>query len=432
MTASIVKNQRLRVLTISDMYPRALQPQFAPFIEHQTHAVASYCDVVVLSPLRIFPPLSIFRTLPSVSKFREAWQDWQKDMDSTPPEEQYRGLKVYRPRYTAPPKHLFHGTWGLFAYPVLLPLLRRLHSEYQFDIIHAHNAAPNGLIAMLVQRWMKIPFVVSVHGFDLTNTIQQNPISRIAIETVYRKASAILANSRWTANTVIEHGAKPENVETVYYGANGDQPLYSPDVHTRDSGAPLQLLSVARLVEWKGIQWVLPALRQLLDEGLNLIYTVVGDGDYRDELEKLSQELGLTNHVRFLGTIPRASIWEQFASCDIFVLPSHLETFGIVYTEALSQGKPVIGCTTSGAADIHQLFPIGVELTEPYDVEGVVHALRRLIHDPERRKKVYQEAPRFIAERFTWDRMAQETFALYRDLINRPPLSVNSKAVQPF
>jgi teichuronic acid biosynthesis glycosyltransferase TuaC len=424
-------NRRLRVLTISDMYPRALQPQFALFVEQQTQALSEYCDPIVLSPLRVFPPLNIFRTLPSPSKFRRAWAAWRQDLATTPVVETYNNLKVYRPRYNAPPKHISHGIWGLFAYPVLLPLLRQLHEEYQFDIIHAHNVAPNGLIGLMAQRWMKVPLVVSIHGIDLSHSIHWNMVSRKAIELVLRKADTVLANSRGTAAKIIEHGAAPQRVHTIYLGGNGDQPNTLLPQKARTPGDPVRLLSVARLVELKGIHFALRAVRQLLDEGFDITYTIVGEGDYRPALEQLCRDLKLTNQVNFTGAIARDVIWNHFADCDIFLLPSHWETFGIVYVEALSQGKPIVGCTTGGAADIQSFLPEAVELTSPHDVAGIVTALKKLIQDPARRERVQQTAPAMVAERFTWDRTATETVAVYKELLNRPASHFNARVVHP-
>lgn len=430
MLSSPHSKGRLRVLTVSDMYPRLHRPQFVPFVEQQTRAIAEYCDTVVLSPTRTFPPVAVFRNLPSISRFRQAWNAWHEDLAAAPEVEQFNDLTVYRPRYNAPPKHVFHGVWGLFAYRKVLPLLRRLHAEQPFDVIHAHNAAPNGLIGILAKRWMKIPLVVSVHGIDLTHTIGQNVMSRVAIENVYQKADAVIAHSRATARAVVEHKANPANVHVVYYGGDGDMPAVAPQP-PRAPSDPLRLLTVARLVEWKGIHWALAAVRCLVDQGLSLKYTIVGEGDYRSVLEEQVRTLNLTDVVQFTGAIPRSTIWEHFAKCDLFLLPSHWEAFGIVYIEALSQGKPIIGCTTGGAADIQAIYPDGVELTPPHDVAGVVAAVQKLAADSARRQRVQIEGPRLVAERFTWAHTAKETVALYQTLFNRPPLQVGAGVLHP-
>lgn len=419
-----------RVLVISDLYPRLLRPVFGVFIEEQTIAAQQYCEQVVVSPIRVFPPLSVFRNFPSVSRFRTAWQSWQDDVDKTPDKSIRQGVPVYYPRYYSPPKNPTYGFWGWFAYPLALPLLRRLHAEKPFDLIHAHYPAPAGTMALLAKRWLKVPVVVSEHGLGMTVIARQNPISRAYVKQVYQQADAVIVYSQRSEQVVIENGADPERVHRIYYGINstevasGVRPPHSPDT-------PLQLLTVARLVKHKGVQWVLHALRRLLDEDFNLEYTIGGDGDYRPELESLVQTLGLTEKVRFIGTVLRPDIPTQFSASDIFVLPSDPEPFGIVYIEALGQGKPIVACDCSGATDIRSFYPDGVELLKSQNVDELTEALRRLIQDPARRQRVQQGGPRLVAERFTWDRTAQETVALYRNLLNHHELRGDATGVHP-
>jgi teichuronic acid biosynthesis glycosyltransferase TuaC len=411
------------VLVISDLYPRPTQPVFGVFVEEQTQYLQPYCHQVVVSPLRTFPPLRIFRTLPSIKRFKNAWEQWRTEMDKTPSVTVRQGVSVYYPRYNSPPKQITYGIWGWFAYPFLLPLLRRLHDEHHFDLIHAHGAAPSGTLALLAKRWMEVPVVISEHGIDVQYIVHQNPVARTEVRSVFRKADAVLANSQSMVQDVIRHGADPRRVQLVYLGTHqGSEVVPNP---IRPSNAPLQILSVARLVEEKGIQWVLYALRRLLDEGYSLRYTIVGEGEYRETLEALILRLGLTSQVEFAGSQLRSNILSYFAACDIFVLPSEPESFGIVYVEALSQGKPIIGCDISGASDLYSLYADGVELVRPKDVDSLIQSLRRLINDPARRQRVQYGAPALIKERFTWDRTAQETFAIYQKLLNRSALQTD-------
>jgi len=425
VTTHLSENGALpRILVISDLYPRPPQPVFGVFVEEQTQYLQPYCHQVVVSPTRTFPPLRIFRALPSVSRFRRSWQQWRDDMNMTPHSAIRQGVSVYYPRYNSPPKQITYGIWGWFAYPFLLPLLRRLHAEHRFDLIHAHGVAPSGTLALLAKRWMKIPMVVTEHGIDVQYIVHQNPISRAEVRSVFRQADAVLANSQRTVQNVIRYGANPERVHLTYLGTHSAPPL--PSTPSKSPNAPLHLLSVARLFEQKGIQLVLHAMRRLLDEGFALRYTVVGDGDYRATLEALAAQLGLTAYVEFVGIQLRSAIPAYFADCDIFVLPSEPESFGIVYVEALSQGKPIIGWDGSGAFDLQTLYPDGVELVRSKDIESLTQGLRRLIEDPARRQRVQHGGPHLVKERFTWERTAQETSAVYHTLLNRSALQVGN------
>lgn len=406
------------MLVLSDLYPRPTQPIFGVFVEEQTRYLQPYCHQVVVSPTRTFPPLRVFRKLPSVSRFRYAWQQWHDDLNATPENTIRHGLPVYYPRYTSPPKQLTYGVWGWFAYPYLVSLLQRLHAEHQFDLIHAHGAASSGTVALLAKRWMNVPVVVTEHGTDVQYIVHLNALCRAEVRSVFGQADAVLANSRRTVQNVIRYGAPPDRVHLVYLGT--DQTPVTPLLTPRSPDTPIRLLSVARLVPEKGIQWVLHAMKRLIDEGIALHYTVVGEGDYRPSLESLVACLGLSEVVEFTGSKSRADIPACFAACDIFVLPSDPESFGIVYVEALSQGKPIIGSDCSGAVDLQTFYPDGAEVVRSHDLDSLTHSLRQLITDPDRRQRVQQGGPRLVAERFTWERTARETALLYMALLNRP------------
>ena len=133
---------------------------------------------------------------------------------------------------------------------------------------------------------------------------------------------------------------------------------------------------------------MLQSLRRLLDQGYDLQYVIVGDGPERDNLERMTVELGLAGRVLFTGQLPHEDVWSYFGACDIFVLPSWTEGFGIVYVEALSLGKPVVGCEGAGGPDDLRRFGECIELARPRDAGSLSAAIQRLLDDPERRRRL--------------------------------------------
>ncbi len=309
--------------------------------------------------------------------------------------------------------------WGFFAYGFLRPLLRRLHAARPFDLIHAHYASPAGVIALLAARWMQVPVLVTVHGADVTYTAKQNALGAAIIRWVFQRADAVVANSQWTATRVIQCGAPPDKVSVSYYGGNGRHP--APAAPKVDEARPLHLLSVSLLEPRKGQAFVLRALRVLRDHGYDLRYTIVGDGPQAPALRALADELGLSDIVSFEGRKEHEEVWPYFAACDIFVLPSWNEAFGVVYIEALSQGKPIVGCQGEGGPE--ELKGLGEcgELVQPQNVDSLVTALKRLLDDPARRRQMGETGKQIVEQHFTWERNAATTFALYQKLVTRAP-----------
>jgi len=116
------------------------------------------------------------------------------------------------------------------------------------------------------------------------------------------------------------------------------------------------LLTVARLStvdgHYKGIDKVINVLPRVIERVGDVQYVVAGDGDERPRLEALARSTGVSDHVRFLGRISDADLFAQYRDCDVFVMPSSGEGFGIVFLEAMAFGKPVIGGDHGGTPDV--------------------------------------------------------------------------------
>ena len=408
---------RLNVLVISELFPNPPYPAFGIFVERQTSHLQTWCNNIVVAPVRVFPPLRIWKQVFSPVRFLSEWCKWRRDLQKIPSQGVVNGLIVFYPRYTSPPKQIAHGLWGFFAYPFLKGLLQRLHCEYHFDLIHAHYASPCGVIALLARRWMKVPVVLSLHGADVTYTAKQNPLSAAVIRWVFRNVDAIIANSTWTAKQIVRYGGNPDKVQIVRLGGNPPKGGEFGNALPPRLDNVVLLLSVGYLEERKGHAYVLRALRELRQKGYNVCYKIVGDGSQRKALETLTRELGLNDVVSFEGYKSHAEVWPYFAECDIFVLPSWNEAFGIVYIEALALGKPVIGCAGEGGPEDLKALVDCIELVKPRDVESLVSALQRLIENPERRRQMGEIGRRIVEEHFTWERNAVDTMRIYRQVL---------------
>jgi len=419
-----MSDKRLRVLVISELFPNPSYPAFGIFIERQTHHLRIYCDSIVVAPVRVFPHLRLWKYALNPGRFFAEWKRWRIDLTSIPQKSEVNGIPVYYPHYTSPPKQIFHGTWGFFAYLFLRRQLLALHQQHSFDLIHAHYASPCGVIALLAKRWMRVPVVLSIHGSDLTYTVRQNRLSATIIRWVFNKVDTIIANSTWTKEQIVRYGGDPEKVQIIRYGGDpekvqivhlgGNPPEAIPPTNSPMARDAIILLSVGYLEERKGHTFMLQAVKRLRNEGYDLRYVIVGDGSQRQSLQAMVETLGIADIVSFEGYKSHSEVWNYFSGCDIFALPSWNEAFGVVYIEALSQGKPVIGCEGEGGPEDLKALGDCIELVKPQNVESLVMALRRLIDDPERRRQMGEIGRRIIAEHFTWQQNAANTWAIYQ------------------
>jgi len=161
----------------------------------------------------------------------------------------------------------------------------------------------------------------------------------------------------------------------------------------------------------KGLEIIIKAL-PMIKEGVKLL--VIG-GDNPVYYKKLASKIGVLNKIVFLGLVP--DIKEYYAASDIFVFPSLHEGFGLVITEAMSSGLPVITTKLTGASELITDEYNGILLNE-VDPEELARKINLLIEDEKLRKQIGKNA-RKTAEKYTWDETAKKTLEVYEEVAKR-------------
>jgi glycosyltransferase involved in cell wall biosynthesis len=216
-------------------------------------------------------------------------------------------------------------------------------------------------------------------------------------------AKSVTANSSFTKAliqklysgevTVIPYGLTIEPKETV----------------PRRSGEDIKLLFVGRLDERKGLRYLLEALPLVLSK-YPVRLRIVGKGILEDEIKAQCQELNLDKVVDFLGFVSKEELANEYASCDIFVLPAIVDSkgdtegLGIVMIEALAHEKPVIASAVGGIVDVIQSGVTGI-LVKEKDPQALFQAIVDLIADPVRAKELGQRGLKDIQVRFGWSHL---------------------------
>lgn len=168
--------------------------------------------------------------------------------------------------------------------------------------------------------------------------------------------------------------------------------------------------------ERKGVRYIIEALPLLSKRTVKLI--IIGSDD-----EKFYGQLAELKRVRErIIFVPHSSnLWEYYAASDIFVFPTLCEPFGLVIVEAMASGLPVITSRVAGAADLIIDGVNGLLLRASSDVNDLAAKIELLLSNAELRKTMGERA-REIAEKFSWDQVAQETLEVYNTVLNRPDL----------
>ena len=262
------------------------------------------------------------------------------------------------------------------------------------DILHGHISIDGGLCALQIAKTYKLPLVITEHS----SAYAAGEITGGKVEFTRRvldRADAFIAVSRGHADAIrrVTDGVKeitviPNLVDIEYFSSA--LPKYKKDTFT--------VLSCGSLIKLKGMDILLRAFALAFKDISNVRLVIVGDGIQKKNLERLTSSLEIDKRVLFTGQVTRQVVAEYMQGCDCFALASRVETFGVVFIEATSCGKPIIATKTDGAMDI--VTPdIGI-LVNIDDVDSFGMALKNVYNNKHRfdstvireyAKKLYSE-----------------------------------------
>jgi glycosyltransferase involved in cell wall biosynthesis len=319
-------------------------------------------------------------------------------------------------RYFSLPGGIGLPTAGVFLFAHIIGRVRELHRSQRIDLIHAHAPLPCGHAAMLLSAELGIPYVVSVHGLDAFSTEQVGGRAgewcRRISQRVYRSSRRAICISERVREQVLEGTGASCRTSVVYNGV--DPEIFSPGSEP-SSGAPA-ILSVGNLIPIKGHEVLVRAVAALIAEFPELTLDIIGRGPEQSRLQTLAQQLGIGHSVRFLGLQSRQQVAAAMRRCTVFALPSRYEGLGCVYLEAMSVGKPVIGCRGQGIAEIIHHGSNGF-LVGPDNEKELTLALAILLRDEPRRRNLGAAARDTILERLTLAQQAESLARIYRESV---------------
>ena len=266
------------------------------------------------------------------------------------------------------------------------------------------HARPAPLALALRQAGRLGAYGVIVHGVEVWAAVP--PWQRWALQT----ADVVVCTTPFTAEKVQEHNRiADDRIRILPLTVAPDRfPARSP---SGAAGGPLHLLTVSRLSTGapdKGVDHAVEAVGLLAHRGVDVRYSVVGDGDDRPRLEALAREAGADGHVRFHGRLPDDDLAALYSSADLFVLPSKREGFGLVLLEAMRAGLPLVATPEGGIRHVLRDGHNGVGV--PYgDPAALADAVARLA-DPAVRVPLAEVALADFDARFSYaafsDRLA--------------------------
>lgn len=309
------------------------------------------------------------------------------------------------------------ASWGTVASTSVCPRFPAMMNSFAADIVHLHEPNPLAVFSYLTAK-PRGKLIVSFHSEVVRQRFLQkvyHPFSR----QVLQRAARIVVGSPAPLQHWPTLAPFRDKCVVVPFGIDvrpfQDKQKYAHAIGEirRQFGEPL-LLFVGRLVYYKGIEYLLEAMRQVSARLL-----IIGDGPLRAKLAQAVQQNGLKNKVVLLGQRPLDQLPAYYHACDLFILPSihKSEAFGIVQLEAMACGKPVISTDLpSGVPWVNQNGQTGLVIP-PRDVEALIRAINLLVTNPSLRARLGRGGQQRVAQEFTRERMGARLLALYEQVL---------------
>jgi glycosyltransferase involved in cell wall biosynthesis len=382
---SAAPQSRIRVLSLSLLYPNPAQPNQGVFIQRRLTHLGQMVELQVVSPFAL------------VQYGNPRGKRVRIGNTSCPVRRQDGKVTVLHPRWFYPP---FSGTLTAFwLFAQLLYRLRRLRRKFAFDILDTHFGFPDGVAGSLLASALNIPFTITLRGNEPKHS--RSWLGRVLIAHALRRATRVFAVSETLRAFAIEMGAAADNVRTIPNGVDGN--VFWPrekQLCRSKHGIPTNgrvIVSAGALVERKGHHRVIEALKMLAADGMAAQLLIVGgpgpEGAYERELRSLVTSLDLEDRVRFCGPVDADTMAELMSAADIFCLASSNEGWPNVVHEALACGTPVVA---TGVGAIPEMLAGGRGLIVP-------------VNEP-----VHLEKALALALQMNWDRAAVSAWARAR------------------
>lgn len=302
-------------------------------------------------------------------------------------------------------KHVEHCGFGEMLSYLRMALAEtdRLQKENRFDAVMVFFAIPSGPIGYYLKKRYKVPYIIRFGGGDIPGFQDRFQVIYKLIgpfeKIIWKNAEALVANSKGLKALAEKFDCRKE----IQIIPNGVDVKFFEKKVARKETEEYRILFVSRLIERKGLQFVIPQLRQLQKAcPKKVVLTIVGDGPYRAELERLVKEEGIEDCVKFVGQKNKSELSAYYRDADVFILPSQKEGMPNVVLEAMASGLPIVMTPCEGSEELID--------GNGYVAEAGAFAekLEALSKDSGLRMRMGQRSVELVHERFLWSGVARE------------------------
>jgi glycogen(starch) synthase len=319
------------------------------------------------------------------------------------------GVDVYRVPFSLPRlvfragfRTLLRSVANSFLSPVVAPAsfiaLLRIINDKKPHVVNMHYIGGNAFFVLLASRLLHFRLVVNLHGNDIEHHGARSLPARWLTKATLRRADMVLANSKHIL----------AQAEGILADLEANSAVVGNGVHLEefDASATFKharpyILSIGNFGHKKGFDILIRAFVQVRGKYPGVDLVMAGDGPERDACRQLANQLGVDDGVLFLGMVSHSDVPRLLTGCELFVLPSRLEPFGIVLLEAMAARKPIVATRVGGVPEIITSMVDGL-LVEPESPEALAEGIAVLLADPRLGSQLGREAYETVRRDFTW------------------------------
>jgi colanic acid/amylovoran biosynthesis glycosyltransferase len=296
----------------------------------------------------------------------------------------------------------------------------RFLNKGHYDIIHCHFGPLGNVGAILKDIGViKGKIVTTFHGFDMSRHIKKS--GHNVYDHLFKHGDLFLPISERWKGELVRLGCDEQRIIVHRMGIDTNKFLFSPR-KPRGNGQ-VHFLTIARLVEKKGVQYGVQAVAKLIRKYPQIMYKIIGDGPLKTETEKLINSLNMNNNIKLLGWKQQEEIIEIMREADILLAPSVTSINGdqegipVVIMEAMAMGLPVVSTLHSGIPELVQDGISGFLVPER-DVNGLAEKLKYLIEHQEIWPDMGKAGRRYVEENYDIHKLNDRLVRLYRQLLD--------------
>lgn len=283
------------------------------------------------------------------------------------------------------------------------------------DLVHFQGLS-TGIIGIFSKKILKIPYIVWPRGSDV---YLPHPIMRLLHKSIFENASSIVALTEYMKKTIKKVTDKeinviPNGVDLSKFTVNENKSNIRHELNI-----PLDktiLILVGRLYPVKGVEYLIESISFLKETRDDFKLLIIGDGSERSYLEKLSEELNITNYVEFRGKIPNDEVPLYLKASDIFILPSLSEGFPNALLEAMASGLPVVTTKIRGLDEIVEEGINGF-LVNPKSPEEIANKVDLIMQDNTLSER-FSQNNKLKAKEYEWETVIKKLNEIYKKSLN--------------